>query len=60
LNEGQYVLGINASSYRVKRYFQDENALAFTVDGAGAPGMQWPERRLGPVRPRLDWVIEKR
>jgi lipopolysaccharide transport system ATP-binding protein len=59
LNEGQYVLGLNASSYGVKRYFQDENALAFTVDGAGAPGMQWPERRLGPVRPRLEWTIEK-
>jgi lipopolysaccharide transport system ATP-binding protein len=57
LNEGQYVLGINASSYRVKRYFQDENALAFSVDGAGAPGKQWPERRLGPVRPRLEWDI---
>jgi lipopolysaccharide transport system ATP-binding protein len=60
LNEGQYVLGINASSYRVKRYFQDENALAFTVDGAGAPGKQWPERRLGPVRPRLEWDIDIR
>jgi lipopolysaccharide transport system ATP-binding protein len=60
LNEGQYVLGINASSYRVKRYFQDENALAFSVDGAGAPGKQWPERRLGPVRPRLEWDIEVR
>jgi lipopolysaccharide transport system ATP-binding protein len=60
LNEGQYVLGINASSYRVKRYFQDENALAFTVDGAGAPGMQWSERRLGPIRPRLAWTIERK
>jgi len=60
LNEGQYVLGINASSYRVKRYFQDENVLAFTVDGAGAPGKQWPERRLGPVRPRLEWNIDVR
>jgi lipopolysaccharide transport system ATP-binding protein len=60
LNEGQYILGINASSYRVKRYFQDENALAFTVDGAGAPGKQWPERRLGPVRPRLHWDIDVR
>jgi lipopolysaccharide transport system ATP-binding protein len=60
LNEGQYVLGINASSYKVKRYFQDENALVFTVDGAGAPGKQWPERRLGPVRPRLEWNIDLR
>ncbi|MFC1923246.1 ABC transporter ATP-binding protein, partial [Chloroflexota bacterium] len=58
LNEGQYVLGINASSYKVKRYFQNENALAFTVDGAGAPGKQWSERRLGPVRPRLEWNID--
>lgn len=58
LNEGRYVLGINASSFRVKRYFQDEQALTFTVDVAGAPGMQWPENRLGPVRPALDWSIE--
>ena len=59
LNEGQYVLGINASSYRVKRYFQDERALAFNVDAMGAPGMQWPEPRQGPIRPQLDWVIEE-
>jgi lipopolysaccharide transport system ATP-binding protein len=59
LNEGRYVLGINASSFRVKRYFQDEHALSFTVDGTGAPGMQWLESRLGPVRPRLTWQIEE-
>ena len=58
LNEGRYVIGLNASSFRVKRYFQDEQALTFTVDGAGAPGMQWPEARLGPVRPDLNWKIE--
>jgi lipopolysaccharide transport system ATP-binding protein len=58
LNEGRFVIGVNASSYRVKRYFQDEQALTFTVDAAGAPGMQWPEPRLGPVRPKLDWHIE--
>jgi lipopolysaccharide transport system ATP-binding protein len=60
LNEGRYVLGVNASSFRVKRYFQDEQALTFTVDVSGAPGMQWPEIRLGPVRPDLDWSIEAR
>ncbi len=59
LNEGRYVLGVNASSFRIRRYFQDEQALTFTVDGAGAPGMQWPEPRLGPVRPRLEWQIEE-
>jgi lipopolysaccharide transport system ATP-binding protein len=58
LNEGRYVVGINASSFRVQRYFQDEQALNFTVDGTGAPGTQWPEPRPGPVRPRLDWQIE--
>ncbi|MEW5870884.1 MAG: ABC transporter ATP-binding protein [Chloroflexota bacterium] len=57
LNEGRYVLGVNASSYRVQRYFQDEQALTFTVDAAGAPGMQWPEVRQGLVRPRLNWQI---
>lgn len=58
LNEGRYVLGVNASSFRVKRYFMDEQALTFNVDPAGAPGMQWQENRLGLVRPRLDWKIE--
>jgi len=58
LNEGRYILGINASSYRIKRYFQDEQALTFSVDSTGAPGKQWPEPRLGPVRPRLEWSIE--
>jgi pyruvate carboxylase len=36
----------------------DEQALIFTVDPAGAAGMQWQEPRLGVVRPRLDWQIE--
>ena len=58
LNEGRFVIGVNASSFRIKRYFQDEQALTFTVEAAGAPGMQWPEPRMGPVRPRLDWRIE--
>lgn len=58
LNQGRYSLGINASSYRIQRYFQDEQALDFNVDGAGAPGMQWPEPRPGVVRPRMRWTIE--
>lgn len=58
-NEGRYSLGVNASSFGVKRYFMDENALSFNVDISGAPGMQWAEVRQGPVRPRLDWKIEK-
>jgi lipopolysaccharide transport system ATP-binding protein len=58
MNEGRYVLGVNASSYRIKRYFQDDKALTFTVDATGAPGMHWPEKRLGPVRPELGWMIE--
>jgi len=58
-NEGRYYLGVNASSFGVKRYFMDENALSFNVDISGAPGTQWPEVRQGPIRPRLDWTIEK-
>ncbi|HVN14816.1 MAG TPA: ABC transporter ATP-binding protein [Anaerolineales bacterium] len=58
-NEGRYGLGVNASSFGVRRYFMDENALAFNVDISGAPGTQWPELRVGPVRPRLEWKIEK-
>jgi lipopolysaccharide transport system ATP-binding protein len=59
LNEGRYVLAVNASSFRVKRYFWDDRALAFTVDATGAPGKQWPEPRMGSIRPALDWVIER-
>ena len=58
LNEGRFVVGMNASSFKVKRFFHDEQALIFSVDSAGAPGMQWPEPRIGPYRPRLDWKIE--
>jgi lipopolysaccharide transport system ATP-binding protein len=59
LNEGRYAIGVNASSFGVRRYFQDEQALAFNVDATGAPGMQWPEQRLGPIRPLLEWEIEQ-
>lgn len=59
LNEGRYTVGVNASSFGVRRYFMDENALAFNVDISGAPGTQWGEPRVGPVRPRLNWKIEK-
>lgn len=59
-NEGRFVVGINASTYRIRRYFQDERAITFNIDSAGAPGMQWPEQRLGPTRPRLNWEIEKK
>ncbi|NMC46534.1 MAG: ABC transporter ATP-binding protein [Chloroflexi bacterium] len=58
LNEGRYVIGVNASTYMIKRYFQDDQALLFSVDPAGAPGMQWIETRLGPIRPALNWKIE--
>lgn len=58
LNAGRYVVGMNASAYRIKTYFHDEQALAFNVDAAGAPGSHWPEPRLGPVRPALRWEIK--
>jgi lipopolysaccharide transport system ATP-binding protein len=60
LNGGRFVVGCNASSYRIKTYFHDEQALAFNVDTSGAPGMQWPEMRLGTVRPALKWEIRKK
>jgi len=57
LNEGRYVVGVNASSFRIRRYFQDEHALAFNVDSAGGPGTHWLENRFGLIRPRLQWDI---
>ncbi len=58
-NEGRYTIGVNASSFGVRRFFMDENAIAFNVDITGAPGTHWAEPRVGPVRPRLNWKIEK-
>ena len=57
LNGGVFVLGVNASSFRIRSYFTDEHALTFTVDPTGAPGSQWAEPRRGPVRPALNWEI---
>ena len=58
LNEGRFLLGVNASAFRIRSFFSDEHALTFTVDGTGAPGSQWPEARSGPLRPALVWRIE--
>ncbi len=57
LNAGRYALGLNASSFQIRRYFEDEEALNFNVDATGAPGTHWPEQRSGVVRPRLQWKI---
>ncbi len=59
LNEGRFVVGVNASSFRIRSYFTDEYALSFQVDGTGAPGTHWPEARSGPVRPGLTWSVER-
>jgi lipopolysaccharide transport system ATP-binding protein len=57
LNEGTFVLGVNASVFQVQSYFTDAYALTFSVDGTGVPGSQWQEPRRGPVRPALHWEI---
>jgi lipopolysaccharide transport system ATP-binding protein len=57
LNEGRFILGVNASSFGIRSYFTDETALNLTVDGTSALGSQWPEHRRGPVRPALEWQI---
>jgi lipopolysaccharide transport system ATP-binding protein len=57
LNEGRYVIGVNASVFRVKSYFTDQNAVIINVNPSGAPGMQWGESRQGVIRPDLEWEI---
>jgi|Deesub1362A_J573_1020465.scaffolds.fasta_scaffold03958_2 lipopolysaccharide transport system ATP-binding protein len=57
LNEGRFVLGVNASSFGIRSYFTEEHALTFSVDPTGAPGSHWPEARRGPIRPALKWEI---
>ena len=56
-NGGMYVLGVNASSFRIRSYFNDEHALTFIVDPTGSPGSHWPEPRQGSVRPAFNWEI---
>ena len=60
LNEGRFVIGVNASIFKIKTFFHDEQALVFNVNGTGAPGTQWPEPRAGLIRPRLTWEIEEK
>jgi lipopolysaccharide transport system ATP-binding protein len=57
LNDGRYVLGVNASVFKMKSYFTDQNAVIMDVNISGAPGMQWGESRQGVVRPALEWEI---
>jgi lipopolysaccharide transport system ATP-binding protein len=57
LNEGTFILGVNASVFQVQSYFTDAYALTFSVDGTAVPGSQWQEPRRGPVRPALQWEI---
>ncbi|MBN1264763.1 MAG: ABC transporter ATP-binding protein [Anaerolineales bacterium] len=57
-NSGRLIVGVNASSYRIRSFFTDEHAMTLTIDDTGAPGSHWPERRSGPLRPSLDWTIE--
>ncbi len=58
LNEGRFIVGLSASAYRRKPYFEEEHVLMFNVDATGAPGGQWTEQRSGLLRPRLKWQIE--
>lgn len=60
LNEGRFVIGVNASIFKIKTYFHDEQALVFNVNGTGAPGTQWAEPRTGLIRPRLNWDIQSK
>jgi hypothetical protein len=63
-----FCVGINASSYHIRRYFQDEQALTFSVDASGAPGTHWPEPRpaasdrcwTGRLRARSEHGIRQR
>lgn len=60
LNEGRFVVGVNASIFKIRTFFHDEQAIAFNVNSTGAPGTQWPENRTGLIRPRLNWEIESK
>lgn len=59
LNEGRFILGANASAFRIRSYFTEEHALTFTIEGTDAPGSHWPEARSGPFRPALEWEIRE-
>ena len=60
LNDGRYILGVNASVFQIKSYFTDQTAVSINVNASGAPGMQWTESRQGVIRPRFEWEIIKK
>jgi len=60
LNEGRYVIGVNASIFKIKSFFTDQNAVVMNINPSGAPGMQWIETRQGVIRPALEWEIVRK
>ena len=58
LNEGRFIVGINAGIFNVGRLFQDEHVVTFNVTKTGGAGGHWAEASGGMLRPRLDWEIE--
>ncbi len=46
LNEGRFVIGVNASAFRIKRYFHDEQVLTLTWTAPGRPGHNGRNRGL--------------
>lgn len=58
VNEGCFIVGINAGIFNVGRLFQDEHALMFNVTKTGGAGSHWAEASGGYLRPSLEWRIE--
>ena len=59
LDGGNFIIGAEASSYNIARYFRDEHVLHVSVDSSAAVGSHWPEGpRGGMLRPALHWEVK--
>ncbi len=60
LNEGDFLLGINAGVFNVKSFITDEYCLLLRVVPTDeAVGGHWVEKRAGFIRPKLEWELKK-
>jgi hypothetical protein len=58
LNEGRFIVGVNAGVFNVGQLYQEQHALTFHVTKTGGAGGHWGEASAGLLRPRLEWTID--
>ncbi len=60
LNNGDFLLGVNAGIFNVQSFITEEACLIIRVDATDAVGGHWAEEeRGGYSSPSLEWTLRK-